>query len=232
MSSDERQERLDRATSERLAKLAERPVDLSRVEDRLRAAIQEQHSQQTTGSSSRHARWWKPITAVAALVLLLVTIGWIVLSTGTTPATASPAELVKIHDEVANKLTPHFETLSIHEANRLLAEQSNDFHPLPKLPGKLQYCCLHEHAGHVLTCAIIDVDSSRLTVAVADSSHIKSPTGGKTTYRGKTYYVHTIGSINLVMTSDTGSWLCVMGEASADQLLQVAGQIQIEPTDG
>lgn len=232
MSSEERQERLDRATSQRLAKLSERPVDLTRLEQRLRAAIQEPQDQQSEHSSAPRIRWWRPITAIAAIVLLVVSISWIVFIAGTAATMASPAGLVEIHNEAANELTPHLEASSVDEANRLLAEQAKHFHPLPNLPGELKYCCLHNHVGKVLTCAIIDVDAKRLTVAVADSSQIKSPTGNSTTRGGKTYYVFTDGGINLVMTSVAGSWLCVMGEASTDQLLQVAGEIQFDFTDG
>ena len=232
MSTEERQERLDRATSQRLAKLSRRPVDLTRLEQRLRDSIKEYQDQQPEHASVPPIRWWRPIMAVAAMVLLVVSISWVVFSAGAAATMASPAGLVKIHNEAAGELTPHLKASSVDEANRLLAEQAKHFHPLPNLPGELKYCCLHDHLGKILTCAIIDVNAQRLTVAVADSSQIKSPTGNSTTLGGKTYYLFTEGGIHLVMTSDASSWLCVMGEATTDQILQVASEIQSDAPDG
>lgn len=232
MSSRDQQERLDRATSERLAKLAERPVDLTRLEQQMQAALREQEEQQPDRSRSLISHWYKPVTAMAAAVLLLGTIGWIVFGSGSTPATASPEGLAIIHDEAAHGLTPHLAASTIDEANRLLAERYSGFLPLPMLPGELKYCCLHKHAGTQLTCAIVEIDSKRMTVAVAESSQIQSPKGTPYVRDGRTYYVHTVNGTNLVMTSDAGGWLCVMGDASTEELLQVAGAIRWEPVKG
>lgn len=220
MSPHDHQERLDRATAERLARLAKRPVDLSQLEQCVSEAIQEHQRQ-----GGRRNRWVKPVIAIAAS-LLLVAIGWIVINAGNTPETASPAGLAEIHYEASNKLTPHIEASSVDEANRLLAEQSDVFHPLPPLPGLLKYCCLHRHANTVLTCAIIEVDSKDITVAIASASEIKSPPGESVVRGGRTYRIHSAGGTNLVMVHDGRSWLCVMGEDSTDQLISVADGIQ------
>lgn len=232
MSSRDHQERLDRATSQRLSKLAARPVDTSHLERQMQAVLHEQEEERPDRSYPAPSRWYKPMTAMAAAVLLLGTIGWIVFGAGSTPATASPEGLATIHDEASHGLTPHLVASTIDEANRLLAEQSSGFVPLPELPGKLQHCCLHKHAGKQLTCAIIDIDSKRITVAVAESSQIQSPKGTSQVHDGRTYYIHTVKGTTLVMTSDAGRWLCVMGDVSSEELLRVAGEIRWEPAKG
>src|SRR5690606_25068706 len=84
MRNNSAHDRLDRVTSERLAKLAARPVDTSRLEQRLEAAMREAvvedaASTRPIATIAAWQRWWRPITSAAAAILIVVTIGWLAL---------------------------------------------------------------------------------------------------------------------------------------------------------
>lgn len=226
MSTNPRHNRLDRATSDRLAKLASRPVDTSRLERRLDVALREEAIDEPAAELSlMWRRWWRPVTSAAAALVIMTTVGWLVLDVGTSRVMAAPAELAQIHYDVTNGLSPHLKVSSVAEANQLLADQSNGMVPMPMLPGALRSCCLHQHAGTTLTCAMIECDGQLITVAIADGAKLHSPQGHTITRDGRQYVAHTANGINMVMTHAGTRWLCVMGEASTEQLVEVAAQI-------
>lgn len=226
MTPPNHEDRLDRATSTRLAKLATRPVDTSRLEQSLEQALRSETGREPDASPLPFRRWWRPITTAAAAILIVVTIGWLVLNGGTSPAMAAPAELAQIHFDVANGLAPHLKVSSVAEANRVLADQSNGIVPVPELPGVLLSCCLHQHAGTTLTCALIELDGQLITVAMADGAKLHSPHGKIITRDGKQFVAHTTNGINMVMATEGSRWLCVMGDSPTQDLLDVAVDIR------
>lgn len=227
MKQSDHQDRLDRATSARLAKLASRPVDTSDLERRLDQALSHESIHESGKPALRLQAWWRPITAAAAAVLIVVTIGWLALDGGASPAMAAPAELAQIHFDVAKGLAPHLEVTSVAEANRLLADQSNGVVPVPQLPGAIRSCCLHQHASTTLTCALIDLDGQLITVALADGAKLHSPQGKTITRDGTEFIAHTANGINMVMTTEGNRWLCVMGDVTTEQLVDVAVDIRM-----
>lgn len=225
------QDRLDRATSRRLARLAGRPINTARLERRMEAVLREATRADATTDATRFiaaawARWWRPAASAAAAILIALTIGWFALNGGTSAALAAPAALARIHHDVAAGLAPHLKVSSVEEANQLLADQASGVVAIPELPGVMLSCCLHQHGSATLTCALIEQDGRLITVAVADGARLHSPRGQTFRRAGRDYIAHTANGINMVMTHDDGRWLCVMGETTSDVLLDVAVQIR------
>lgn len=225
MNTNDR-DRLDLATSARLAKLANRPVDTSRLEQRLDRVLHEQMAAGTRPPRSLvWGRWWRPLAAAA--VLFALSIGWFVLEGGTSPAIAAPAGLAQIHYEVANGLTPLVKVSTVGQANQFLAEQSNSITPIPELPGQLRSCCLHQHAGATLTCILIERDDQLITVALAQGAKLHPPTGRTIMHDGRQFSSHTANGVNMVMAQEGDLWLCVMGEVPPETLVDVAAAIRM-----
>lgn len=228
MKEGSKKDRLDLATAGRLAKLASRPVDTSRLERKLEIAMGlESDGQVNPPPLGGGAAWWRPLLSVAAAVLIAVSVGWLVLQPGASTAMAAPAELAQIHFEVINSLTPHHLVSSVEEANQLLADQSAGFIELPPLPGTVQSCCLHEVAGETLTCALIEHDGQLITVAIAEAGDLHSPEGQALERNGRIYTIHKANGITMVMTNESGRWLCVMGEIEAEALVNIATEIEL-----
>ena len=225
MSQDPNPSQLDQVTSERLAKLAARPVDTSGLENRLEAALREEADPAATTPVARLVLWSRPLIGLAAAVLIVGSVALVVLQPGGAPAMAAPSGLAEIHFDVTRGLTPHLEVSTIDEANRLLAQQSTEYVALPPLPGSLQSCCLHQHAGEMLTCAVVEHNGQLVTIAVARGADLWSPEGDALDYRGRTYLVHRANGITMVMHSEADRWLCVMGQTSPEVLAEIAAEI-------
>lgn len=227
MTHNSAQDRLDRATSARLAKLASRPVDIAQLQQRIESAIHTANTQtsQHTAAFRTWQRWWRPVTSAAAAILIGITIGWFALTASTSPAMAAPTELAQIHYDVVNGLVPNLKVASVAEANQLLAAQSNGSVPIPELPGIMKSCCLQQQTGTTLTCALIDRDGQLITVALADGAKVHSPKGQTITRGGRQFIAHTANGINMVMAHEGSRWLCVMGNVTTQQLVEVAVQV-------
>ncbi len=224
MSGTDHQDRLDRATSARLSKLAGRSVDTRSLEEWAEQTLQGR----VMGEVARPVfwkLWWRPTSAAAAILILAVT-GWLVLSNSATSALAAPTELARIHFDVANGLAPHLRASTVEEANRLLAAQANGALEVPELPGNIKSCCLHQHAATTLTCVLIERDGALMTVAIADGAALRTPEGQPISRGEREFTAHTVNGINMVMAHEGNRWLCVMGEAAMDVLVEVAKGIR------
>jgi hypothetical protein len=221
------QDRLDRATSARLAKLAARPVDISSLQRWLRNAA----GPRTVGGSAalrlswRH--WWRPITSSAAAILLVFLIGWFVFGGGSSPAAATPIALAQIHYEIANELSPYLRVSSVDEANQLLSQQASGAVPLPTLPDEVHSCCLHQLAGATLSCVLIERDDQLITITVADGAAVYSPKGKVLKRNGREFISHSANGVNMVMSHVGDRWVCVMGDVSTDVLLEIIGELEL-----
>ena len=76
------------------------------------------------------------------------------------------------------------------------------------------------------------MDGESLTVAVADASRLRSPAGRIVTRDGRSFVVHTVNGVRMVMTPPApgsgGPWLCVKGQAATEKLVAVAATIAAE----
>lgn len=227
MEHSNAQDRLDRATSHRLARLAARPVDVSRLGDRVSAGMSELGEPSAAPVLPvRRQRWWGPILSAAAAVVIVGAVGLVLLGRGGSQAMAAPAELAHLHAMLAGGSLPNLRVASVDEANRLLADQRRGAVPMPELPGAMMSCCLREHAGTTLTCALIERHGLLISVAVADGERMHSPEGRLVRVGGREFVHHTDGDVEMVMTQRDGRWLCVMGRATPQALAEVASQIR------
>jgi len=222
-------DRMDDAVKDRLAQLRTRPVDISTLQAALEQALPQSASSATLlkSSAARVLLWrkWRMLSSSAAAILIALALSWVVLSTTSSQAVASPPDLAQIHYDVAHGLSPHMQVTTIPQANAILADQSNEHVPLPAMPGQIQSCCLHQHAGTSMTCAMIEMNGQRITIALAASDKLKSPKGQTVTRQGRTFILHKANGINMVMSEQGRKWLCVMGEAPFEKLLEVAADI-------
>lgn len=218
-------DKLEQATSARLSKLSARPVDMTRLQREMDRVTTESGHTAAPAQALRH--WWRPITTIAAALLLAAGIGWLLLDGGATPVMAAPTELAQIHYDVTHELSPHLKVSSVEEANRLLADQAAGVVAMPQLPGEMKSCCLHQHAGVTLSCALIEDEGQLITVALADGAKMHCPDGATLERDGRRFIAHTANGINMVMANENGKWLCVMGDVPTDKLLNVAAGIRM-----
>lgn len=219
---DDKQERLDQATSRRLAKLGQRPVDTAALERRLEPLWSRPQP------STRTYAWWRqarPPLAAAAAIGMLVLVGWLVFHTATAPAIAEPAEVSQLHHQM---LTSHLDVEPVEDieaANRVIAEQWVDAPRLPDVSLPARGCCLHQLGGKRVAAVQLDHPAGDVTMAVARSRDLTIPEGREVEHGGQRLTVHDHGGVTMVMARHEGRWLCVMGELPEQELIEIASRV-------
>ncbi len=220
--NDNTQDKLDKATSARLGKLATRLVDTSHLAQQLQRVLHDQtQSDEPKVLHMPRRMWWRPMSA-AAMILITVMLGLLVMQNTTQPVIAAPAGLAQIYHEVSGDMAEQMKVTSVEQANAMLAAQAKGAMPVPDLPGQMQSCCLHEHKGVTLTCVSLQRNGHLITVALADGKKLHCPEGETVIRVGREFCTHTVDKVNMVMAHQGDRWLCVMGSADMEELLAVA----------
>jgi hypothetical protein len=232
MSTHENQpeSRLDVATGARLAKLRAMPVDTSSLERSLRAAIPELKQAGSPGHL-RIGRWARSLRAVAAsLVLVGAVVAAILISTSSSEALASPAQMAQLHDELVSGKAHVQQVDSIESANAFLAAQWSGPAPaVPDVPKEhVMACCMKSVSDKRVACVLLKGWAGEpLTLSVAQAADMKLPRHAQTVARdGVTYHVQSADAINMVMFERNGRWVCLMGRTPVERLVGVAGELK------
>lgn len=226
---------LDEATSRRLARLGQRPVDTSNLEAKLSAALTGRPDVVCTdapdaGSTPVYTirHWLRPAMGVAAVLALALTL-FLALSTGTPPASAAVLELSQLHQDLVAGRIELNAVASTEEANRWIAAQRASAPDLPDhISGvRVQSCCLADVQGELVAVAVLDDEGRPVTLVVAKAPHFGMDMGTSVEVDGKHYFGHELNGIRMMMANQGDRWLCVMGDRSYEDLARIAASIDL-----
>lgn len=220
--SNMQRERLDQATSRRLAKLRATPVDLANLTN----AIARQIPRPADAARFR-LRWARPLQAVAASLLVLGLIAVLVISSSSRPVLASPQRLAEIHAEVVSGRSQSTQVASMDAARSVLAEKWPGAPTMPEISaGNVSSCCIHMLGRKKVASVSVQSDGTHLTLVVADAAEIKQPEAPTMTVGGITYRVQSHNGVNMLMTEHEGRWVCLMGRLPPQRLTEIAGTMR------
>lgn len=199
-------------TRARLERLAAMPVDTSRLERRLSAAL---GAGAAPPARSLRVIWTRRAAAAAVLLLALMAAHMVERSAG--PALAEPFELTDLHQRLVRGESAMLAAADVEEANRRIAAQSADGPAVPGLAATrrlyVRSCCLAEVRGP-LVAAVLMVDEGRaVTLVVAQARDFAGPMGEVIERDGRELLAHRLNDLEMVVTRRGDRWLCVMGQA-------------------
>lgn len=213
----------DDALAQRLAKLSQRPIDMSRLEGRVKAVV-------GPAPSTRHSpHWITPRRAAAGLLIAVPLIGLLLLL-WSRPILASPAALSRIHDENVSG-APDAEVVdSMSAAERAIKRRWTHCPRLPELTsGKVMSCHVHESRCKRLSCLCIQIDGQTVTLAVAHPSDMRLPDAPFVSRDGIRYFVQSHGNTNIVIADRNGVWLCLIAALPSERLIETAAALRFGP---
>ena len=218
---DQHDEALDQAVSARLARLRTMPVDTSNLDKAIRAKIPPSRREWRILS-------FRPLRALAASVVLVSAIAAaIMLSASSGPALADAAQMAQVHQDIVAGRIPVMQVASIGEANRMLNSQSPGAPTLPQMPkSHVMACCMKSVQNKKMACVLLKDEGVPITLAVASAADMKLAPAPIRTRNGIDYRVQEVGNLSMVMTEQDGKWLCLIGQVSADRLIDVAAQLR------
>lgn len=213
---------LDRATSRRLSRLRSLPVETARLDRSINGQIPRDSEPSIRAVWRPRALRW----AAAALVMLAVGVGIFVAANGQ-QASASPAHMAQVHQDLLAGRIPAEKVDSIDAANRLLAGADSGFPTLPEVPAEhVMACCLREVKDRKVAFVLLEADGVPLTLAVARADEFKSQGSKTVTQNGVRYHLQSHKGINMVMKESSGRFICLMGELPSDRLVELCGELK------
>lgn len=216
--------RQDEAVAARLRKLSSFPVDVTRLERRIRGEIPRPEQ---TRQRSGLMRLFRPLTAVAASITVFAIVTAAILTASSGQVMASPAQMAQFHRQIVSNEIPVTKVDSIEQASRVLANQWPQAPDLPRPPeAHVMACCMKSIKDKNVACVLLRSEGAPITMSVAKASEMKSPTGGKVVRNGATFHLMSSGSLNMISTERHGRWVCLIGEVPSDRLITIAEQLQ------
>jgi hypothetical protein len=214
----------DQAVSDRLAKLRTMPVETTRLGRALRAQIPSPANQEPTG---RLRIFTRPMRAVAAGIAILLIAGVVLMSTSGGPVMASPTEMARMHEDLVSGRVPVTHVDTIEEANRVLLAQWPASPGIPDAPqAHVMVCCMKSVKNKQVACVLLKGEDAPITMAVANAADVKVPASSNTVTRsGVEYHVQSSGAINMVSTQRNGRLVCLIGQVSAERLMDLATKL-------
>ena len=165
--------------------------------------------------------------AIAASIVLLAALAAILLTSSGGPALASPTQMAQMHEDIVAGRTPVMKVDSIAAANRALAEQSPQSPTLPNVPpDHVMACCMKSVQNKKVACVLMQDQGVPVTMTVAKAADMKLPAAPTVSRGGVNYRVQSVGKLSMVMTERNNRWVCLIGEAPADQLMDLATKLQ------
>jgi hypothetical protein len=218
--------RQDQAVAARLRKLSTFPLDLSGLERQVRAQIPQAAAERHWPTTRMHLL--RPLTAVAASILVLAVIAAAVLTATSGEVMASPAQMAKFHREIVSNPMGVTKVDSIARASQVLAEQWPQGPGLPHAPeAHVMACCMKSVKNKKMACVLLSSEGTPITMSVANASDMRSPAGGKkVTHGGASFHVVSAEGLSMVSTERNGRWVCLIGETPAERLIAITQQLQ------
>lgn len=235
-----RKMKVEEAIVKRLAAFGQREVDISRLEERVRAALNaegglppestEQDPEQQGPPSLARLTWLRPAMGLAAMLAVAVALLF-AFNFNPPQASASDFDLSQLHEDIASGRLELQPVTTIEDANRLISDQ---IATAPALPDRLanarvQSCCLTDVQAELAAVALLQVNETPVTLVVARAENFGVHDGHRDAYmlevNGKTLHGHMNNGTRMVMANQGDLWLCVMGEMDYPQLAEVAAGI-------
>jgi len=216
-------ERLDRATAARLARLQSMPVDTSRLERLLDSQI----PPNPASRAHRPGQWFGPMRAVAASLMLMAVLAMLFLSTSGGPVLASTAEMAQFHNDLISGGVPVTRVNSMQAANKVLAAQWAHSPQVPNMPADhVMACCMRSVKNKKMACVLLQGNGEPVTMTVANASDMQLPTSPIMKRNGIEYHIQSAGALNMVMTQREGRWICLIAKLPVDRLMDLASSLQ------
>ncbi|HVS72754.1 MAG TPA: hypothetical protein VHQ47_15975 [Phycisphaerae bacterium] len=220
MGTNDYPDPVDDLIAQRLSRLASRPVDTTRLDKKIRAGI--------PSADSRWRRVARPLTAVAAALIVLIAASALLFSSR--PALASAADMIQMHRDMVSGRIATMKVDSIGEANKAIAAMVGNFPQLSEPPEThTMACCMRNVGNKQVACVLLNDGATPVTMTVARTQDVRTPSTAPITHDGQLYYVQSFDNLNMVMFNRRQHWICLIGALSPEKLMDLSSGFKFSP---
>lgn len=207
--------------------LADVPVQMDRLEQRLEACLHEGR-QDHSGRMIRLPSWGR-IGGIAAALIVALGATFAFLQTASTPVVAAPVVLAQLHRDLIAGGVPVVRVADVGEANRYLAGEWKDAPRVPAPAGaQVTSCCVRTVQDRNVACLVLQYRDRPVTMMVGHARELVCGAEHTTAHRhGRSYGVHRDEGLGMVMIEHQGRWICLMADLPIDDLMDLADSLQL-----
>ncbi len=171
------------------------------------------------------ARWLMPLTAAAAILLIIIPAA--LFFTATEPAMAGPAEL---YDLYQHSLSPHTELFSDADPDALAGFLKDELGFTPALVKlgagmSIRGCCIAHFRDKPVGSYVVDTPEGVISVIVVQESQESLGMTEKLSRGEHTYMAGSFAMCNMVTVTQNGYTYCAVGEVSKEQLASLLDRL-------
>jgi len=221
-------EQLDEATRNRLSKLADMPVDMARLKQKMAgtlpvrpAPMQRAHAPRPTG--------WLRVAAVLALFIGIAGASYFALF-GVAPQTAvaQTMTVAQLHQYLIADQQSTYHAATLTQAQQLINQQLAGEQPLPTVEGTyVESCCLVDGDFPLRAAIVLDQPTGPITIIIAQGEGFAHPTQSIDSPASVKLQGHDHAGVPMVMRNVGDLWMCVMGEVDQSTLADIAAAISL-----
>ncbi|QDU33064.1 hypothetical protein KS4_11050 [Poriferisphaera corsica] len=218
---------LDDATTQRLRKL--KNAHSAHPEEQLvsERIINRLQQTSTNAMQDRSFAIYKQLGVAASVVLAAIISLILIFGTTSNTAHAQVVSLQSLHSQLANSNGVLINNVDL--LNREIAAQTNRTADENWSPQYVESCCLTNVKGKILAACSYQLGNQVASIVVAEGKDFAIPMGETIILNDITLYKHSLldsSTLNMVMVNLDNRWLCVMGNASYDELINITAKIK------
>ena len=208
----------DQALAKRLAKLSTMPVDTSRLDRALRAAL-------APAVPARQRGIFRSLAAIAASVIFALLVGMAFLQNR--PAQAAPDLMLQLHRDLVSGRIASMQVDSVDDVNQAFAAFGQAGVKMEAPPDtQLMACCLKDVGSKKVACILLQDQGTPVTLTVADLDAVRPLDAPPVLYHGETFHVQTGGDLNMITVDRGQHRICLIGALPAEKLMALTDNLK------
>ena len=208
----------DQALSRRLAKLGAMPVDTSRLDRALRAAL-------APAAPVRQRGIFRSLAAIAASVIFALLVGMAFLQNR--PAQAAPELMLQLHRDLVSGRIASMQVDSVDDVNQAFAAFGQNGVQMAAPPEmQLMACCLKDVGSKKVACILLKEQGTPVTLTVAGLDTVRPPDSPPVLHNGETFHVQSGGDLNMITVDRGQHRICLIGALPAEKLMALTDNLK------
>ena len=219
-------DKLDKATADRLGKLASMPVDMSGLEQNLAGALPPKPSTKLATRPSPYAGWLRVAAVLALMVGIAGASYYAFFGVAPQTAVAQTMTVAELHEHLLADPQSAYITTTTNQAQRLIDAQLAGDQPLPIIQGtRVESCCLVEGEFPLRAALVIKQPAGNATLIIAQGEDFAMQMHPIDHPSGLQLQGHDHAGMPMVMRNVGDLWMCVMGDLDESELADIAAKV-------
>jgi hypothetical protein len=210
---------LENALKNRLSKLGSMPVEMTEIERRVAAEIQNESpsTRQTRSTVYRFPRAWRLAVGIAASIVVVAILSLAIFQ-------ARPAEaalMMQLHRDIVSGKVATMKVDSLTEVNEAFKAFGRQGLQMSAPNLHVMSCCMQNVDRKQVYCVLLNEGGVPVTLVIADVDAVESARGDTVTYKGESFHKTQSSDLTMITVDRQKLRFCLIGAVPAERLMEL-----------